>query len=199
MLSLDWHAPGAEMRIQVDRVFADASGAIASLEITDVLADQADAVVGVHSNSSLSIFLARGAWSAVSLPSSRCARWRPVSGPSFLGRAAVRPAGSQQTSRCGRPRRCPSRGAPSPPRAARAARRAAAVAGPRPVFAVGLFDRRRRFFFDSFFQALLFLLRRFRSLREPSRLAVLAAGGGRGLAAAAATHQPLLNMQYLQQ
>ena len=43
-------APGAEMRIQVDRVFADASGAIASLEITDVLADQAEQYVGVHSN-----------------------------------------------------------------------------------------------------------------------------------------------------
>ena len=38
------------MRIQVDRVFADASGAIASLEITDVLADQAEQYVGVHSN-----------------------------------------------------------------------------------------------------------------------------------------------------
>ena len=50
VLSLDWHAPGAEMRIQVDRVFADASGAIASLEITDVLADQAEQYVGVHSN-----------------------------------------------------------------------------------------------------------------------------------------------------
>ena len=45
-----WHAPGAEMRIQVDRVFSDNSGAIASLEITDVLADQAEQYVGVHSN-----------------------------------------------------------------------------------------------------------------------------------------------------
>ena len=50
VLSVDWHAPGAEMRVQVDRVFQKADGAIASLEITDVLADQADQYAGVHAN-----------------------------------------------------------------------------------------------------------------------------------------------------
>ena len=63
VLSLDWHAPGAEMRIQVDRVFADASGAIASLEITDVLADQAERTLACtrHPRSYLSCARARGA------------------------------------------------------------------------------------------------------------------------------------------
>jgi len=41
-LSLDWNAPGSPLRVQVDRVFDGADGSLLSLEITDILKDQAE-------------------------------------------------------------------------------------------------------------------------------------------------------------
>lgn len=41
VVSLDWNAPGSEARVQVDRVFNEPDGSLASFEITDILKEDA--------------------------------------------------------------------------------------------------------------------------------------------------------------
>ena len=41
-VSVDWNAPGSPLRIQVDRVFDGADGSLVTLEITDIISDEAE-------------------------------------------------------------------------------------------------------------------------------------------------------------
>ena len=144
--------------------FADASGAIASLEITDVLADQADARRRARGHSA-SHLLVRARVERGLSPSSRCARWRPVSGRSSFGRrrATAAPTTSAAVA---------SDGAQSRAGAIAAASRSRAAGGggcrPRPVSLPGS-STGRRFLLCFLLRPLLFLPQafpRFRSLRS---------------------------------
>ncbi|CAH0367776.1 unnamed protein product, partial [Pelagomonas calceolata] len=111
--------------------------------------------------------LRASAWSAVSRDSSRCARWRPVSGPSFAGAAPP----CDQPLPTKEPLRSPAtvpveRGAIA---AASSEGRAGGGGGcgPSGVFrCTGLFERRRFCLFISFFIRFFSFLRRFFSLRS---------------------------------
>ena len=88
----------------------------------------------------------------------------PVNGPSFLGAPCDQPLPTNEPLRS--PWTVPvDSGAIAA--ASSEGRAAGGGGGPSGVFrCIGLFDRRRRFFFDSFFRRFFSFLRRFRSLRS---------------------------------